>query len=740
MPPRSPRLLPLAFALGLSFVPPMTRATVEYKGLAASPDRSAAAVTKQETATLAAVEVTASQVELAAPFEGGQVARGARAGLLGNLDFLDSPFAQAAYTAELALAQQAQGVGDVLQNDPTVRVAKGFGNFQEVYILRGFPLYSDDAALNGVFGILPRQFVAAELLERVEVFRGASAFINGAAPGGSGVGGSINLVPKRAPVGGVRRATLGVQDGGETLLAIDAGDRFGTADAWGMRANAVRREGGHAIEGQQRELSVAALGTDFSGRGLRFSADVGAQDQRLESPRPQVTPIGGVPNPPDAEVNFAQPWTWADERQVFGVLRAEMDIGSATSAWFGAGVRRGEEANVLANPSSSPTGATTAFRFDNTREDEVAALDIGISSEFEFAALRHRWVLSASAVSLDSRNAYAFSSFITPFVGSLYHPFIAAAPAADFFVGGDLSSPLRTEASDQRSIAFADTMTSADGRISATVGLRHQEIETRSFDFGNGAPLSRYAGTALTPAFGLVLRASDGISFYGNYAESLQPGQVAPANSGGRPILNAGEVLEPFRGEQVELGLKYDGGRFAGTVAVFRLSQPNAMVVADRFTADGEQRVNGIEAGVFGTLAEGLRLIAGMSLLDADQARTQGGVNEGRTPIGVAERQINLNIERDLPGVPGLTLEGRFVHTGEQAVDAANTQAVDAWTRIDLGIRYALTSLQVPVTLRARIENATGRAYWASVGGFPGANYLILGAPRSLLVSASFDF
>jgi iron complex outermembrane receptor protein len=66
------------------------------------------------------------------------------------------------------------------------------------YVIRGFAVSSDDLAYNGLYGVLPRQFVASELLERVEVFRGANSFLNGAAPGGGGIGGSINLLPKRA--------------------------------------------------------------------------------------------------------------------------------------------------------------------------------------------------------------------------------------------------------------------------------------------------------------------------------------------------------------------------------------------------------------------------------------------------------------------------------------------------------------------------------------------------------------
>ena len=127
------------------------------------------------------VIVTGSQVSVPPAYAGGQVATGGRVGLFGAMDIMDTPFNTTSYTEELVRNQQARSVADVLQNDPAVRVSKGFGNFQELYVIRGFPVYSDDMTYNGLYGVLPRQFVAAELLERVEVFHGATAFLNGAA-------------------------------------------------------------------------------------------------------------------------------------------------------------------------------------------------------------------------------------------------------------------------------------------------------------------------------------------------------------------------------------------------------------------------------------------------------------------------------------------------------------------------------------------------------------------------------
>lgn len=682
--------------------------------------------------------ITGSQVELAPAYAGGQVAQGGRVGLFGALDVMDTPFSATNYTEELVRNQQATGIGDVLKNEPMVRVAKGFGNFQELYVVRGFPVYSDDMTYNGVYGILPRQFVAAELVERVEVFRGANSFLNGAAPGGSGVGGAFNIVPKRAGEA-LTRTTLGYESGGQLYGALDAARRFGPERDFGARLNLVRRDGETAISDQERALSVAALGLDYDDGRLRFSADVGYQDHRIDRPRPSVTPTIEIPAAPDADVNFAQPWTFTDEEQLFGVARGEFDFTPNLTGWAALGGRDGKEANVLANPTAQAGGAITAYRFDNTREDEIISADAGLRAAFATGGFDHLLVASVSAIQSKSRNAYAFSNF-AGFPGNLYNPVAVAAPAANFFTGGDLNNPGVTEEVDNRSFALADMITFWDGRMIATLGARFQEIETTSFDYNTGAQLSQYADDAVTPAFGLVYKATDAVSVYANYAEALTPGQIAPGTVGAIPILNAGEITAPFRSKQYEAGVKFDQGTFGGTVSVFSITQPSAIVAANRFVVDGEQAHRGVELSLYGEPTPGLRVLGGATVLNAERERTQGGAFDGKTAIGVPERQANLNLEYDLPTVPGLTLDGRLVYTGEQFANEANTLELDAWTRLDLGVRYSFEAQGRPLTLRARVENLTDEADWLSAGGYPGANYLVLGAPRTFIVSASVDF
>jgi iron complex outermembrane receptor protein len=685
------------------------------------------------------VVVTGSQVDLPPPAAGGQVAKGARVGLFGALDNMDAPFAVTGYTEALARNQQARSVADVLQNDPVVRISKGFGNFQELYVVRGFPIYSDDMTYNGVYGVLPRQFVAAEFLERVEVLHGASAFLNGAAPGGSGVGGAVNLMPKRAASGELNRLTAGLEGGGELYLAADVSRRFAD-DQWGVRANVARRDGESSVEGQERQLTVLGLGVDRRGERARFSADLGWQDHRIDAPRPSVTPLGAVPAAPSGDANFAQPWTYTDERQLFGVARGEFDLAPTVTAWAAVGARDGREENVLANPSATAAGALSAYRFDNAREDRVWAADVGVRGEATTGSVGHRLVASASAVRSASRNAYAFSNFVGFSAGTLTSPVAAARPAANFFIGGDLDDPNVTERVENVSVAVADMLSFLDGRLLATAGVRWQKIETKSYDYNTGAFGSGYTGEATTPAFGLVFKATPQVSLYANYAEALQPGQTAPAVSGGVPVTNAGEVLSPFRAKQGEVGIKYDGGRFGGTASLFRTTLPSAYVENNVFAANGEQENRGLEITGFGEIAAGLRVLGGATWIDAELVNTVGGGLDGRGPIGVPEFQANLNLEWDVPALQGLTVEGRVVHTGEQPANALNTVALDAWTRLDLGARYSAAISGRDVTFRARVENVADEDYWAATGGYPGANYLTLGAPRTLLVSVSADF
>lgn len=672
---------------------------------------------------------------LSEAYAGGQVARGGRVGIFGSLDYMETPFNSTSYTEELIENQQAQSVGDVLLNDPAIRVARGFGNFQQVYLLRGLPVYSDDMTYNGLYGLLPRQYLAAELVERVEVFRGANAFLNGAAPGGSSLGGTVNVLPKRAGNEPLYELTTGIQSGGQAYGAMDLSQRFADGQL-GVRFNGVLRDGDTAVDGESIGLGLAAFGLDWRSDRFRLSADLGYQDLRRDATQPSITFGAGVPilPAPSASRSIAQPWTYSDESDLFGVIRGEFDLNDCWTAWAAFGGRVGDEDNTFANPTvTAINGTTSSYRFDNVREDSIITGEVGIRGDVTTGPIRHRPTFSATAYELESKNAYAFSNF-AGFPGNLYFPSPVTPPPANFFVGGNLGAPLMTERTRTSSFAAADMLSMFDDRLILIGGLRYQNIETHSFDYNTGALTSGYSRSELTPVGGILYQITPEFATYVNYIEGLTKGDIAPAASGGVPIINAGQALDPYVTEQIEAGVKFDFDCFGGSIGVFQSEKPIAGVnSAGIYEEIRDQRYRGLEITAFGEPIEGVRLLGGVSFLDTEKF--------GTDQIGSPTAQVNLTGEWDLPFLPGVTLDGRILHTTSQYADAANTQKVPSWTRLDLGARYTteLSGGQL-LTLRARVENVADDDYWASAGGFPGAGYLTVGAPRTLMFSATCEF
>lgn len=666
---------------------------------------------------------------------GGQVASGARIGILGNQKLLGTPFSVTSYTAKTIQDKQAASVGDVLLNEPAVRVARGFGNFQQVYLVRGLPVFSDDISYNGLYGLLPRQYLAAELIERVDVLKGANAFLNGAAPGGSGLGGAINIVPKRAPNYDVNQITLGTQTGGEIYAAGDFARRFQEGKI-GARLNFAKRDGDSSVDGESRELDMVSLGTDFRGDKLRVSMDVGFQNHELNGSQPNITIASGlaVPKAPDASRTIAQPWTNSVAKDIFSTLRAEYDFLDNLTGWVAGGLRTSEESGVFANPTvSNAAGDTSSIFFTNTREDKVVTGEVGLRWKVKTGQVNHAVTASAVRFDSDSKNAFAFGDF-AGFANNIYNSTVVAQPPANAFLGGVLSNPRVTESVTTSSLAIADAMSMFDDRLIVTLGARQQNIENVSFDATSGAQTARYKDDAITPIGGIVYKLSKDYSIYANYIEGLVKGDTAPATNAGNPVVNAGQALAPFKTKQIEAGVKFDNGTMGGSVGVYQSEKPvSGFNAANVFSSVDEQTFRGLEVSAYGRIHPRVTVLGGVSLLDSK--------NNGNDAIGAPKTQANLGAEWMVPGINDLALESRVIYTSDQYADAANTQKVPSWTRFDLGARYTIPMNEEQLlTLRARLDNVSDKDYYASVGGFPGSGYLTLGTPRTVTVSASYDF
>ncbi len=664
-------------------------------------------------------------------YAGGQVARAGGLGMLGQRDYMDTPFSQTSYTSTQVKNQQARTLGDMVAADPTVRTTNPAGGRFEQFSIRGLSLFNSDVSYSGLYGVLPTYAIDMEMVERVDILRGPAALLGGIAPRGS-VGGGINIEPKRATDKPITEVTGSYASKGQFGSAIDIGRRFGEDQRFGVRFNGVRQSGDTEWDHQSVEREMAAVGFDLRDERVRLSLDLGRQERTADAPqeRVELAPGAAVPKAEDIKHNFANSWTYAHSKDTFGALRGEFDLSDTLMLYAAAGARSGDYdffRHGVQNTASNGNFTVQPRLFQRTEDVKTAM--VGLRKRFDTGPVGHEVNLSATYFSFDFDNSgtrYANS------ISNLYNPVDRPEPTG---------APTRTDVSTHTenlftSVALADTLSLAEDRVLLTLGARLQRVQVDNWS--NGVRDAAEDEQKVSPAVGIVYKLTDEVSLYSNYMEGLTQGQTAPTTA-----INSNEIFPPFTSKQLEAGVKYDRGTLGMTASVFRIEQTAYATSNNTFEPNGELRNQGLELSAFGEPLDGVRLLGGVMVLDSEVVKSGTGTNDfkGNRGTGSPVLNVNLGAEWDIPTVEGLTLNARAIHTGAQYVDAANRQKIDNWERYDVGARYAFKVEGRPITLRATVENVVDKTYFSSAASSSdSAPGLTLSTPRTYLVSATVGF
>jgi len=718
-------------AAALAGVPAMAQGARKTARTAKPEETAQSSPGADGTTTLETITVTGAG-DVPAAYAGGQVAVGSKVGVLGNKDFMETPFTTISYTEDYIRNREAQDIGAVIgATDPSVFVPNK-RNIYETYYIRGFSGSVDDATFAGLIGMAPNMRGSSEFVERVEVLKGPSAFLYGMPPGGS-VGGSVALIPKRAGDDPLTRVTTTYASDGLFGTHVDLGRRFGQEKEWGVRLNGVLRGGDTAVDDERHRTALGSAAVDWRGENARFSFDY----YRLKEDMDGVNYFGlsslgaavtALPEPRTGDHSLAAPWSFnTNETETF-VLRGEVDLSDAVTAYAAWGWRfGGYDALITQNSLLNNAGNMGITALRSARDGRQDSGEVGLRGNFTTGEIGHEWNVAATRFS--SHNVFKDQRYANHGLTNYYNLDFGIAPnLAGYNAMGNTSAMDL----DLSSLAVSDTMSFADDRLLLTLGLRYQSVESANRNLLTGALTSSYDSSRVTPAVAVLFKANENLSFYANYIEGLSQGATAPLTAS-----NAGEVLAPYQTSQVEVGAKWDLGDVTTTLSLFQIEKPNAYTdpVTNLFGTYGEQRNRGVELSAFGEVRPGLRLLGGVSYLDAKVTKSLNGSQDGKKAVGVPAVMAKMGAEYDVASVPGLTLSGNVNHVGRRHVDAGNTLSLPAFTTLDLGARYTVDMGGNPLVLRASVQNVTNEAYWGGnslAGGF--------GAPRTYLLSATVDF
>ncbi|MFJ3047292.1 TonB-dependent siderophore receptor [Herbaspirillum chlorophenolicum] len=672
---------------------------------------------------------TADQ-DATAPYAGGQIAKGGSLGILGTGNAMDVPFSTVNYTAALLENQQARTLADVVENDASVRMLTSTGGFGDTFQIRGYSLSSGDVGFNGLFGLASASHMPAAIMERVEVLKGPGTLMNGINPDGS-IGGSINIVTKRAGDEPLARLTTSFQGKGQAGLQTDVSRRFGTDNAWGIRVNGVYKDGEASIKDGNQQLAVGALALDYRGRQLRWSLDTYAQHEDTDNFRPQVgflPEVTTIPSPPPADANFYRGSQLRLE-DAATVSRLEYDIDGGMTVYGAIGYRYGASRQNLTTGAVNAAGIGTLRNSYYDTYSKTMTADAGLRMRFDTAGIGHALAIGMTRLQQEAGNAYIPSS------GTATYSIYTATPLPA--ITDARTAPKKSYDMVLTSVTLADTLSMLEGRLNIFAGARQQQVRYDSFDTVTELETSSYSASAVSPLLGVVVKPSEHLSLYANYTAGLTRGTVVPTG-----VLNAGQILPPYRSRQYEAGIKVDWGRMTTSAAVFQIANPSPVITmlqnppgASLYSYDGEQRNRGLELSAYGEALSGLRLMASAAFFDAKLTHTANGVNDGKNATGVPAYTFSLAADWDTPWLAGLALNARVVHTSSVYFNAENTLSLPGWIRTDIGARYQTRLAGKPVVLRANVENLFNRNYWLLA-----SPYATVAAPRTLLLSAQADF
>jgi iron complex outermembrane recepter protein len=200
---------------------------------------------------------------------------------------------------------------------------------------------------------------------------------------------------------------------------------------------------------------------------------------------------------------------------------------------------------------------------------------------------------------------------------------------------------------------------------------------------------------------------SDRIVVYGGYTRGLEESPVAPFEA-----VNRNEAPPAIRTEQKDAGVRAKIGKgVTAVVGLFDVSKPFFNLdETSLFRQLGMVRNRGIEFSLAGAIAPGLSLVVGNVLLDAEVSGEEverGAL--GKKPVGTFVRNTNINMDYQVPGLDGLSLNAAFIATSDRTANAANTLVVPARAIVNLGARYKFKIDKTPALVRFNVSNVTNR-------------------------------
>ena len=650
---------------------------------------------------------------------GGLAKEAVTMGMLGKQDIMSAPMTVSEISNKSIekFGSPSAGVSDVLSLDPSVRASVGT-TYNDITI-RGFRQTGHNYYVNGIPGLLCQENIPYFWADSVSIISGPSLGLN-ATPLSEAAAGTVNIQSKAATSDGNANLKVAYRGGSSMQEAIDVGRRFGENDRYGVRITASNINGDTAMDGENLEQQAFSINidqkTEKSKTNLLMMYDHTDHRGGTSAIRFNKNNVTSLPEAPDAGKNYKPDWSYNEYDNFIVAFNHEQKLNDNLSAYFNAGYHREDWYGYIdGSPIINDNNGNFTISMDNNPlAGTKKIVGAGFKGNFKLGSVANEYLIGADK----TWETYdmGFNSWSWSGSGNIYD--LKKWPAVVTPSNG--VDPYRK--AQMTGWHLVDTMTAMDDKLVVTLGLHGHEVSRVP------AGAAKQKSDAICPTFAASYKLSEAVTVYADHTESFGIGTMVSSST----YENRGEMLDPAKTKQNEIGVKVKTGDFLNTFTAFQITQANAIdkyvpgVAKPYRVLDGEQKNKGFEWAFTGQLAKKWDLIGGAMYLNSkdNKGNDVNGASKWSGTVGAIYHPTDE-----------LSFIGRMTYLGSTTVYDGKYD-VPSYAKYDLGASYKTKLNNTPVTFDLMCYNVTGKDYWSAQSG---SSSLFVGAPRTVVFSANFE-
>ena len=378
--------------------------------------------------------------------------------------------------------------------------------------------------------------------------------------------------------------------------------------------------------------------------------------------------------------------------------------------------------------STGELSRATVFLGDGDPPTEIFDLQTNLVADFNTGDIEHT-VLAGIDLFRQDDGSLLRSNLSSPVPLNIFDPVYGQATNED-----PVNLPITfdsTSQTDALGVYLQDQIALSDN-LKLLLGVRYDTFEQDTTNnpsvFAPTASESTRSDDAFSPRVGVVYQPIEEVSLFTSYSRSFAPNTATTV---------AGDILEPERGEQFEIGAKAEllDGRLAASLAYFDINLQNVATPDPDFpqfsVATGEQRSQGVEFDLIGEILPGWNLVTNYAYTDARITEDTSGFEDNRL-YSVPEHNVNLWTTYDIQNGPlaGLGFGLGLNYISERFGDNANSFTVDDYFLTNAAISYRRDNWQAGLNVRNLFDvdyiQSTGNSRISRID--PGEGFTIIGS------------